>query len=148
MHPPQSPLPEFLPGDRPPPPDPSKLTLQVVVDIICLVLSVAAAFGLVRWLVALRHPGDTASQILFSLFALGGASAVVFLGVGLRAWVRGLFGVADTERREEPDDSRNLIAPEPEEDDLSEPTVCLVCRAQIPAGAAQCPSCGWSYRKS
>jgi hypothetical protein len=148
MNTPQPPPPESLSGDRPPPPDPSKLTLQVVVDVICLVLSVAAAFALARWLVVLRHPGDTASQILFSVLALGGASAVVLLGVGLRAWVRGLFGVADTERREEPDDSRQLIAPEPEEDDLSEPTVCLVCRAQIPAGAAQCPSCGWSYRKT
>ena len=54
--------------------------------------------------------------------------------------------VADTERREEPDDDTKPVPPEPEEDDLSEPTVCLMCRGRIPAGEAQCPSCGWTYR--
>ena len=30
-------------------------------------------------------------------------------------------------------------------DDLTEPTECLACGQRIPAGAAKCPSCGWSY---
>jgi hypothetical protein len=32
------------------------------------------------------------------------------------------------------------------EDDLSEPTECLSCHRGIPAGAASCPGCGWSYK--
>jgi hypothetical protein len=31
------------------------------------------------------------------------------------------------------------------EDDLSEAIECLACHKSIPAGAAKCPSCGWSY---
>src|SRR5262249_24490978 len=32
------------------------------------------------------------------------------------------------------------------EDDLSEPTEYLSCHRGIPAGAASCPGCGWSYK--
>ncbi len=32
------------------------------------------------------------------------------------------------------------------EDDLEEPTECLECHQMIPADAAKCPACGWSYK--
>lgn len=42
-----------------------------------------------------------------------------------------------------------VTAPEapdqPETDDVSEPAVCVACRAVIPAGQNTCPQCGWSY---
>jgi predicted RNA-binding Zn-ribbon protein involved in translation (DUF1610 family) len=34
----------------------------------------------------------------------------------------------------------------PAEDGLAEPTECLECHETIPAGAAKCPACGWSYK--
>jgi len=39
-----------------------------------------------------------------------------------------------------------LAEESPPPDDLTEPTLCLACRRTIPAGAAQCASCGWSYK--
>jgi hypothetical protein len=132
-------------SDPPPPPDPGKVTGQVVVDVVCLILTVATAVIVAAAVAQLRQPGDITSEILFLLLALVAAIFVAVLGVVIRAGVRRLFGVADTERREEPDDSRQLIPADVDEDDVSEPTVCLMCRSQIPAGATQCPSCGWTY---
>jgi hypothetical protein len=138
-------LPPESPGPAPPP-DPEKVKVQVAVDVVCMVLSVAAAFAVAWWLTSLRPGDDVFSTILFFALALGAAVVVIFLGVGLRARVRDVLGVADTERRDEPDTSLRRVPPDPDDDDLSEPTVCLVCRHQIPAGAAQCPSCGWTYQ--
>ncbi len=129
-----------------PPPDPGKLTLQVVVDVVSLILSAAVAFAVATWLFGLRLPGDVGSEILFSALALAAAIIVILLGVGVRAWVRGLFGVADTAPGEEPEAGAPM-PPDAEDDDLSEPTVCLKCGCRIPAGMAQCPNCGWTYRQ-
>jgi len=30
-------------------------------------------------------------------------------------------------------------------EDLSQPTECLSCHSEIPAGRDTCPNCGWSY---
>ena len=35
---------------------------------------------------------------------------------------------------------------EPPPDDLSEATECLACGGTIPAGYAECPKCGWTYK--
>ncbi len=29
-----------------------------------------------------------------------------------------------------------------------QPTVCIACKTEIPAGATACPKCGWSYLKA
>ena len=34
----------------------------------------------------------------------------------------------------------------PPPDDTHESSVCVPCGASIPAGAALCPACGWTYR--
>jgi ribosomal protein L40E len=129
-----------------PPPDPAKVKVQVVVDVVCLILSVVLALAVATVLLGFRQPGDTASEILCAILALVGVCAVVVIGVAARTWARGLFGVTDTTPEEEEEAPDLPVPPDAEEDDVSEPTVCLKCGARIPAGTAECPHCGWTYR--
>jgi len=42
---------------------------------------------------------------------------------------------------------RQADGPDPQgQDDVSEPSQCLNCRATIPTGADACPQCGWTYK--
>lgn len=34
-----------------------------------------------------------------------------------------------------------------EKEDMSKPTTCLACQAEIPAEQDRCPKCGWSYKE-
>jgi hypothetical protein len=54
--------------------------------------------------------------------------------------------ITTQEPRADVDREEAAIEEPPAEDDLAEPTECLQCRQTIPAGAAKCPACGWSYK--
>lgn len=139
-----------LPPLPPPPPDPDKVKGQVLVDVMCLVLTVATMIAVAVWLTQYRRPGDVASEILVSFLLLVTGIAIVLGGVWMRGQVRALFGVADTRRGEDEDTGEPgpPVPPDLEEDDVSEPTECLKCGMRIPAGMAECLRCGWSYRPS
>ncbi len=114
---------------------------------MCLVLSVAVAILVSVRVVRIREAEDPVAALLSYSLPIIVFAGIIVLGVALRSWVRGVLGVADTERTEEDDSaSEKPMPPDPEVDDVSEPTVCLVCGTRIPAGDAECSQCGWTYR--